>query len=59
MTQKQLAERSDTDDTYISRVENGRIDIGWSTLMRLLDALGSSLHQLAQAINQQEQSPQR
>lgn len=59
MTQKQLAERSDTDDTYISRVENGRIDIGWSTLMRLLEALGSDLHQLAQAIKQQEQSPQR
>jgi transcriptional regulator with XRE-family HTH domain len=50
LTQKELAARSKTDDTYISRVEHGRIDVGWSTLLRLLRAATKDLRQLADAI---------
>jgi transcriptional regulator with XRE-family HTH domain len=55
LTQKELAESSGTDDTYISRVEHGRIDVGWSTLWRLLDALGADLYRLADALLEVEQ----
>jgi transcriptional regulator with XRE-family HTH domain len=47
LTQKELAARSGTDDTYISRVEHGRIDVGWTTLLRLLTALDADLGDLA------------
>ncbi len=46
----ELAESSGTDDTYISRVEHGRIDVGWSTLLRLLHALGADLYRLADVL---------
>jgi transcriptional regulator with XRE-family HTH domain len=55
LTQKELAGSSGTDDTYISRVEHGRIDVGWSTLQRLLAALGTDMHQLADALVEAEQ----
>lgn len=50
LTQKGLAARSKTDDTYISRVEHGRIDVGWSTLLRLLRAAEKDLRQLAETL---------
>lgn len=54
LTQKELAERSGTDDTYISRVEHGRIDVGWTTLLRLLRALDANPAELAAKIEKQD-----
>ncbi|MDE3075008.1 MAG: helix-turn-helix domain-containing protein [Chloroflexota bacterium] len=54
MTQKELAQRAGTGHTYVSRVEAGRIDAGWSTLRRLLRALDASPRQLAEAITKAE-----
>jgi DNA-binding XRE family transcriptional regulator len=59
MTQKQLAARAGADDTYISQVETGRRDIRWSTVTRLLLALGVSVTDLATAIEHQERTPPR
>lgn len=50
LTQKELAVRSQADDTYISQVEGGRRDIRWSTIMRLLAALDVTVVDLAAAI---------
>lgn len=38
-TQAELAERSGVPQADISRIENGRLDVRWSTLRRLLAAL--------------------
>jgi transcriptional regulator with XRE-family HTH domain len=54
ITQRELAERAGSDAPYVSRIERGAIDVGWSLLLRLLDALGSDLHQLADAIERAE-----
>lgn len=37
MTQKQLAEKSGTKRTYISRIENGRSDIQLNTLHKIIE----------------------
>lgn len=57
LTQRDLAARSKTDDTYISRVEHGRIDVGWSTLLRLLRAADKDLRQLAEALEKDDSRP--
>jgi predicted transcriptional regulator len=51
ITQVELAHRANTDDTYISHLEHGRIDIKWSTLERVLRALGFNLNDLVAEIN--------
>jgi transcriptional regulator with XRE-family HTH domain len=53
ITQTELAARADTDGTYISHLEHGRIDIKWSTLERLLTALDADLNDLTREINKQ------
>ncbi|MHB1467775.1 MAG: helix-turn-helix domain-containing protein [Solirubrobacteraceae bacterium] len=50
LTQKELAARSQADDTYISQVEGGHRDIRWSTITRLLAALDATFVDLAAAI---------
>lgn len=50
LTQKELAARSQADDTYISQVEGGHRDIRWSTITRLLAALDATVVDLAAAI---------
>ncbi len=50
ITQKEMTEREGLDETYISRVEHGRIDVKWTTLLRFLRVFGSDLYQLADAI---------
>jgi transcriptional regulator with XRE-family HTH domain len=50
ITQKVLAERASTSEAYVSNIEGGRRDARWSTLIRLLRALGADLRQLADAI---------
>ncbi len=51
LTQDELATRAKIDAPYLSRIEGGWRDIRWSTLQRLLDALGSDMRQLADTIN--------
>ncbi len=55
ITQKVLAERASTSEAYVSNIEGGRRDARWSTLIRLLRALGADLRQLADAIVEVEQ----
>jgi transcriptional regulator with XRE-family HTH domain len=50
ITQKEMTEREGLDETYISRVEHGRIDVKWTTLLRFLRVIGADLHQLSDAI---------
>ena len=51
LTQEQVAERMGTSSTYLSRLEAGQRDIRLSTILRLLDALGTGLHRLADVID--------
>jgi len=50
ITQLELATRASTDDTYISQVEKGHVDVRWQTTMRLLRALDATLLDLAATI---------
>jgi len=52
LTQEELAARADITAPYLSRVEGGWRDIRWSTLKRLLAALGADLPQLQYALDQ-------
>lgn len=58
MTQEQLAALLQMDATYISRIERGRRGVQWLTVQRFLRALGADLHQLADAIDEQDQTPE-
>lgn len=40
LTQEQLAEKIGTKKTYISRLENGKVDVQLSTLFRIFEGLG-------------------
>jgi DNA-binding XRE family transcriptional regulator len=45
MTQQELAEKSGTTKTYISRIENDASDIRLSTLLRIIqDGLGATIN---------------
>jgi transcriptional regulator with XRE-family HTH domain len=48
LTQEQLGERIGMSDTYLSQLENGRRGIRWTTVMRILRALGLDLTDLAE-----------
>jgi HTH-type transcriptional regulator/antitoxin HipB len=54
LTQEQVAARMGTSSTYLSRLEAGQRDIRLSTVLRLLDAVGTDLHQLADAIDMRD-----
>lgn len=57
LTQVELAERSGTTDTVISRIENGRIeDPRLSTLDRLAEVLGISLSDFLEEAASEEES---
>ncbi len=43
VTQKELAERSGIDKTYISRIENGLVQPSFSTFVKIIRALGRSV----------------
>jgi transcriptional regulator with XRE-family HTH domain len=47
LTQPVLGERAGIGVPYLSQLENGHRGAGWHTVMRLLAALGSDLHELA------------
>jgi transcriptional regulator with XRE-family HTH domain len=59
MTQEQLAALLRMDATYISSIERGRRGVQWLTVQRFLRALGVDLHQLANAMDEQNQTPER
>src|SRR5580658_9693331 len=54
ITQARLATLLQMDPTYVSRIEHGRRGVQWLTVQRFLRALDVDLHQLADAIHQQE-----
>ena len=58
LTQAELAARSATDDTYVSRVEQGRIDVRWRTLARLLRGLKVSARQFGAEVDRQDTPPE-
>ncbi len=43
ITQKELAEMSGIDKSYISRIENGLIQPTFSTFMKIINAMGRSI----------------
>jgi transcriptional regulator with XRE-family HTH domain len=47
LTQEELGARAEIGVSYLSQLENGHRGVGWHSVTRLLDALGSDLHQLA------------
>lgn len=47
MTQRQLAEAADTNETWISHIESGRTNPAWGTVARLAAALGVDVSELA------------
>jgi transcriptional regulator with XRE-family HTH domain len=62
LTQAQVAANAGVDGPYLSRVESGERDLRWSTVLRLHDAIGADLHQLADAIaevKRQRSAPKR
>ena len=50
LSQRELADVAQITPAYLSRVENGRVDIGLSVLLRFLDAAGSGFGGLADAL---------
>lgn len=50
MTQLQLAGRVGIGKPYVSHIENGHLDIRWSTLIALLEATGATLADLEQVL---------
>lgn len=56
LTQVQLAERVGIDKPYVSRIENGHLDIRWSTLTALLEATGATLGELEGVLGEIEAS---
>lgn len=47
MTQRELAEAADTNETWISHIESGRTNPAWGTVVRLSTALGVRASELA------------
>lgn len=47
LTQRQLAEAADTNETWISHIESERTNPAWGTVARLAAALGVQISELA------------
>ena len=43
LTQKSLSEKTGLDKTFISRIENGTVDMQLSTFLRILEGLGKRM----------------
>jgi transcriptional regulator with XRE-family HTH domain len=54
LTQQVLAGRVGIGKPYLSQIENGHLDIRWSTLTRLLSETGATLTDLQAAIAETE-----
>ena len=55
LTQKELGARAGASDTYLSQIETGQQDISWSTVTRILRALGATTADLAAEVERQSQ----
>lgn len=47
LTQRQLADSADVNETWISHIESGRTNPAWGTVARIATALGVSIADLA------------
>lgn len=47
LTQRELAQAADTNETWISHIESGRTNPAWGTVARISAALGVSISELA------------
>ncbi len=56
LTQEELGGRAGIGASYLSQLENGHRGVSWHSVTRLLDALGSDLHQLADAMSEVERN---
>ncbi|MGD0452572.1 MAG: helix-turn-helix transcriptional regulator [Solirubrobacteraceae bacterium] len=56
LTQEELATRADTTVGTVSRMESAKSAPAWATVMQIIDALGVSLPELAQAIERAKRS---
>jgi transcriptional regulator with XRE-family HTH domain len=56
LSQERLAELIGTNAASLSRIESGSRDVLWSSITRLLDAMGADLHELADAITEAKPS---
>lgn len=54
LTQEALEEKTGIHRTWISQIEQGRSNPAWGTVLKLTGALGASLKQLAELIEQIE-----
>lgn len=48
LTQRQLADAADVNETWISHIEAGRTNPAWGTVVRIAAALGVSVSDLAE-----------
>lgn len=56
LTQRQLAEAADTNETWISHIESGRTNPAWGTVARLAAALSVQISELAARAEELERS---
>jgi transcriptional regulator with XRE-family HTH domain len=56
LTQEELASRAGTTVGTVSRLEAAKSAPAWATVMQLIDALGVSLPELAQAVEKARRS---
>ena len=54
MAQQDVAARAGTNAAALSHAEKGQRDFRWSTIARVLDALGADLHDFAKAMAEAE-----
>ena len=55
LSQERLAELIGSNAASLSRIEAGSRDVLWSSITRLLGAMGADLHDLADAIDEATQ----
>jgi transcriptional regulator with XRE-family HTH domain len=55
LSQERLAELIGSNAASLSRIEAGSRDVLWSSITRLLGAMGADLHDLAEAIDEAAQ----
>jgi transcriptional regulator with XRE-family HTH domain len=59
LSQERLAEAIGSNAASLSRIEAGSRDVLWSSVTRVLDALGADLHDLASAIDEAAKQPEQ
>lgn len=57
LTQRELAQAADTNETWISHIESGRTNPAWGTVARIAGALGVSVSDLARRAERFDRAP--